>query len=175
MRKSSSFLLRRFSRWPHAARWAKRPTSASTYCPGQTASVGNGSVTVLPPRPWNRQRRSSLRHPALGRGLDPERPLSGRPDLRDRPAQRRISRPSAQERRAPGPKFRSDMTAPEVAAMLETAFRSAAAQSSSTRLACSPGSSSAIRASSSTSSISIVTSCGARAGRLAPSSTAGST
>lgn len=87
-------------------------------------NVGNGSMTVIPPRPWNKQRRYfffdsvrwvedwTLNGPYLD-GLTFVTALpSGAYLIRQR---------KSDERQVP--KFRSDMTAPEVAAMLETAFR----------------------------------------------------
>ena len=87
-------------------------------------NVGNGSMTVIPPRPWNKQRKFfffdsvrwvedwTLNGPYLD-GLTFVTALpSGRYLIRQR---------KSDERQVP--KFRSDMTAPEVAAMLETAFR----------------------------------------------------
>jgi len=87
-------------------------------------NVGNGSVTVVPPRPWNKQRRFfffdsvhwvedwTLNGPYLD-GITFVTALpSGQYLIRQR---------KSDERQVP--KFRSDMTAPEVAAMLETAFR----------------------------------------------------
>ena len=87
-------------------------------------NVGNGSVTVIPPRPWNKQRRFfffdsvrwvedwTLNGPYLD-GITFVTALpSGAYLIRQR---------KSDERQVP--KFRSDMTAPEVAAMLETAYR----------------------------------------------------
>lgn len=87
-------------------------------------NVGNGSVTVIPPRPWNKQRRFfffdsvrwvedwTLNGPYLD-GLTFVTALpSGAYLIRQR---------KSDERQVP--KFRSDMTAPEIAAMLETAYR----------------------------------------------------
>jgi hypothetical protein len=87
-------------------------------------NVGNGSMTVIPPRPWNKQRRYfffdsvrwvedwTLNGPYLD-GLTFVTALpSGAYLIRQR---------KSDERQVP--KFRSDMTALEVTAMLETAFR----------------------------------------------------
>ena len=87
-------------------------------------NVGNGSVTVLPPRPWNRQRRfflfDSLRWvedwTLNGPYLDGITFVTALPSGEYLVRQRK-----SDERQVP--KFRSDMTAPEIAAMLETAFR----------------------------------------------------
>lgn len=86
-------------------------------------SVGNGSMAVTPPRPWNRQRRfffDSIRWvedwTLNGPYLDGITFVTGLPSGEYLVRQRRT-----EERQVP--KFRSDMTAPEVAAMLESAFR----------------------------------------------------
>ena len=87
-------------------------------------NVGNGSVTVIPPRPWNKQRRFfffdsvrwvedwTLNGPYLD-GLTFVTALpSGAYLIRQR---------KSDERQVP--KFRSDMTAPEIASMIESLFR----------------------------------------------------
>ena len=87
-------------------------------------NVGNGSVTVVPPRPWNKQRRffffDSVRWvedwTLNGPYLDGITFVTALPS-----GQYLIRQRKSDERQVP--KFRSDMTAPEVAAMLETAFR----------------------------------------------------
>lgn len=87
-------------------------------------NVGNGSLTVDPPRPWNKQRRflffDSVRWvedwTLNGPYLDGITFVSGLPS-----GQYLIRQRKSDERQVP--KFRSDMTAPEVTAMLETAFR----------------------------------------------------
>ena len=87
-------------------------------------NVGNGSVTVIPPRPWNKQRRffffDSVRWvedwTLNGPYLDGITFVTALPS-----GQYLIRQRKSDERQVP--KFRSDMTAPEVAAMLETAFR----------------------------------------------------
>ena len=87
-------------------------------------NVGNGSVTVVPPRPWNKQRRffffDSVRWvedwTLNGPYLDGITFVTALPS-----GQYLIRQRKSNERQVP--KFRSDMTAPEVAAMLETAFR----------------------------------------------------
>ena len=86
--------------------------------------VGNGSMTVIPPRPWNKQRRflffDSIRWvedwTLNGPYLDGITFVSALPSGAYLVRQRK-----SDERQVP--KFRSDMTAPEIAAMLETAFR----------------------------------------------------
>ena len=87
-------------------------------------NVGNGSLTVLPPRPWNRQRRFFLFDSVRwvedwtlnGPYLDGITFVAGLPNGEYLVRQRR-----SDERQVP--KFRSTMTAPEVTAMLESAFR----------------------------------------------------
>lgn len=87
-------------------------------------NVGNGSLTVMPPRPWNRQRRFFLFDSVRwvedwtlnGPYLDSLTFVSGLPGGEYLVRQRR-----SEERQVP--KFRSNMTAPEVASMLESAFR----------------------------------------------------
>lgn len=87
-------------------------------------NVGNGSVTVSPPRPWNKQRRffffDSVRWvedwTLNGPYLDGITFVTALPSGEYLVRQRK-----SDERQVP--KFRSDMTAPEIAAMLETAFR----------------------------------------------------
>jgi hypothetical protein len=86
-------------------------------------NVGNGSMTVTPPRPWNKQRRlffDSVRWvedwTLNGPYLDGITFVSGLPSGAYLVRQRR-----SEERQVP--KFRSDMMAPEIAAMLESAYR----------------------------------------------------
>jgi len=86
--------------------------------------VGNGSVEVVPPRPWNKQRRffffDSVRWvedwTLNGPYLDGITFVSGLPGGEFLVRQRR-----SEDRQVP--RFRSTMTAPEVTAMLESAFR----------------------------------------------------
>jgi hypothetical protein len=86
--------------------------------------VGNGSLEVLPPRPWNRQRRFFLFDSVRwvedwtlnGPYLDGITFVSGLPGGEYLVRQRR-----SEDRQVP--KFRSNMTALEVTAMLESAFR----------------------------------------------------
>ena len=85
--------------------------------------VGDGSMTVVPPRPWNRQRRLffddvkwvedwTLNGPLL----DDLTFVSGLPD--NKYLVRTESHESQQI-----PRFHSDMTAPEIQALLESAYR----------------------------------------------------
>ena len=89
----------------------------------KTVNVGNGSVSVTPPRPWNKQRRLffdsqrwvedwTLNGPLLDSMMFVTALPSGEYLVRQR---------RREERQVP--KFREDMTAPEVASMLETAYR----------------------------------------------------
>lgn len=85
--------------------------------------VGNGSMVVTPPRPWNEQRRfffDSIRWvedwTLNGPYLDGITFVTGLPGGKYLVEQRR-----SEERQVP--KFRSDMLAPEIAAMLESAYR----------------------------------------------------
>jgi hypothetical protein len=87
-------------------------------------SVGDGSLIVVAPRPWNRTRRIlffddvrwvedwTLNGPLL----------DGMSFVTGLPSGKYLIRQSRREDRQV-PKFRSDMTAPEVAAMLESLFR----------------------------------------------------
>lgn len=87
-------------------------------------SVGNGAMVVTPPRPWNEQRRlffftnvSQVEDWTLnGPYLDGMTFISGLPN------KKAIVRQWGDEDRQV-PQFRSDMTAPEIVAMLETAYR----------------------------------------------------
>lgn len=88
-----------------------------------TDHVGNGSLSVTPPRPWNKQRRlffDSVRWvedwTLNGPLLDSMMFVTGLPGGKYLVEQRR-----SEERQVP--KFRSNMTAPEITSMLETAFR----------------------------------------------------
>ena len=94
-----------------------------SYVPARSVSVGNGSVAVTPPRPWNRQRRiffDSIRWvedwTLNGPYLDGITFVTALPGGEYLVRQRRSDAQQV-------PKFRSDMTAPEVAAMLESAYR----------------------------------------------------
>lgn len=87
-------------------------------------NVGNGGMEVTPPRPWNRQRRyfffDSIRWvedwTLNGPYLDGITFVSGLPSGEYLVRQRK-----SDDRQVP--KFRSDMTAPELVAMLESAYR----------------------------------------------------
>src|SRR5215217_2988938 len=87
-------------------------------------NVGNGSLVVVPPRAWNRQRRfflfDSIRWvedwTLNGPYLDGITFVSGLPGGEYLVRQRR-----SEDRQVP--KFRGNMTVPEVTAMLESAFR----------------------------------------------------
>ena len=85
--------------------------------------VGNGSVAVTPPRPWNKQSTTLFADISTvedwtqnGPYLDTISFVTGMKDGRAIVRQR-----SRDDRQVP--KFRSNMTAPEVAAMLESFFR----------------------------------------------------
>lgn len=86
-------------------------------------AVGDGSLTVQPPRPWNRQRRQlfedirevedwTLNGPTLDSISFVTGVKSGRTLVRQR-------RKADQQ----VPNFRSDMTPPEIAAMVESLYR----------------------------------------------------
>lgn len=86
-------------------------------------NVGDGSMTVTPPRPWNRQRRLFFEDVRWvedwtlnGPYLDDLTFVSGLPN-----AKHLIETNSRDAEQVP--KFHSDMTAPEIAAMLESAYR----------------------------------------------------
>ena len=86
--------------------------------------VGNGSMAVLPPRPWNKQRRffffDSIRWvedwTLNGPYLDGITFVSGLPNGDYLVRQRK-----SDDRQVP--KFRSNMTAPEITSILESAYR----------------------------------------------------
>ena len=86
--------------------------------------VGNGSMAVLPPRPWNKQRRffffDSIRWvedwTLNGPYLDGITFVSGLPNGEYLVRQRK-----SDDRQVP--KFRSNMTAPEITSILESAYR----------------------------------------------------
>ncbi|HXH52773.1 MAG TPA: hypothetical protein VNH53_05020 [Sphingomicrobium sp.] len=89
----------------------------------RSVSVGDGSMAVTPPRPWNRQRprlfddiRQVEDWTLNGPLLDGMSFVTG---LRNR--QHLIRQRSTEDRQVP--MFRSDMTAPEVTAMIESLFR----------------------------------------------------
>lgn len=94
-----------------------------TVVPVRSVSVGNGSVVVTPPRPWNKQRRLffddimwveswTLNGPLL----DDMTFVTALPDRRTLVRQR-----STDDRQVP--MFRSNMSVPEITSMLESAFR----------------------------------------------------
>ncbi len=90
---------------------------------GRTVNVGNGAMAVTAPRDWNRASRwffDNIRETEdwtlNGPYLDG---ISFITALKDNKALVRQSRKADRQ----VPKFRSDMTAPEVAAMLESAYR----------------------------------------------------
>jgi hypothetical protein len=85
--------------------------------------VGDGSMTVTPPRPWNRQWRLFFEDVRWvedwtlnGPYLDDLTFVSGLPN-----AKHLVDTDSRDAEQVP--KFHSDMTAPEIAAMLESAYR----------------------------------------------------
>ena len=91
----------------------------------RSVEVGNGSMVVVPPRPWNRARRQLFFSNDLswvedwtlnGPYLDGISFVSGLPNNRSFLRQRRTD-----DRQVPN--FRSNMTAPEIAAMIESLFR----------------------------------------------------
>ena len=94
-----------------------------TAVPVKPVNVGNGSLTVIPPRAWNKQRRFFFDDVAYvedwtlnGPLLDSMMFIAGLPDRRTLVRQR--STDSQQV-----PMFRSNMTAPEIVSMLESAYR----------------------------------------------------
>jgi hypothetical protein len=90
----------------------------------RSVRVGDGSIAVTPPRPWNKTRRVFFFDDVRwvedwtlnGPLLDSMSFVSGLPSGRYLIRQRRT-----EDRQVP--KFRSDMTAPEITAMLESLFR----------------------------------------------------
>ena len=87
-------------------------------------SVGNGSLAVTPPRPWNRQRASLTFEDVRevedwtlnGPYLDGISFVTGLKSNRELLRQRRTDSQQV-------PRFRSNMTPPEIAAMIESLFR----------------------------------------------------
>ena len=86
-------------------------------------SVGNGNMSVVPPRPWNRQRPQLFEDVAAvedwtlnGELLDGITFITGLRNGKYMVRQRRTDEQQV-------PKFRSDMTPPEIAAMLESLYR----------------------------------------------------
>jgi hypothetical protein len=90
----------------------------------RSIQVGDGSVAVTPPRPWNKTRtiisfddiRQVEDWTLNGPLLDSISFVTGLPGNRDLIRQRRT-----EDRQVP--RFRSNMTAPEITAMLESFFR----------------------------------------------------
>jgi hypothetical protein len=90
----------------------------------RSVQVGDGSLAVTPPRPWNRTRRLFLFDDVRwvedwtlnGPLLDGMSFVTGLPSGKYLIRQRRT-----EDRQVP--KFRSDMTAPEITAMLESLYR----------------------------------------------------
>ena len=86
-------------------------------------NVGNGKMSVVPPRPWNRQRPQLFEDVAAvedwtlnGELLDGITFITGLRNGKYMVRQRRTDEQQV-------PKFRSDMTPPEIAAMLESLYR----------------------------------------------------
>ena len=143
--------------------------------PAQVVKVGSGAMTVVAPREWNRADRTIFTDVRWvedwtlnGPYLDSISFVAGLPDnhrlLReDYKADRQV------------PRFRSNVTAPEVVGMIESLYRVAGGRAISARLHWSRAPSSAPPASSSTTNISTATNYGARAARSARWSTAAST
>ena len=89
----------------------------------KSVKVGDGSMAVTPPRPWNEARRFFLADVRWVEDWTLNGPLlDGISFVSGMPSGRYIVRQSSRDERQV-PKFRSDMTAPEIAAMLESAYR----------------------------------------------------
>ena len=89
----------------------------------RSVNVGDGSLTVTAPRPWNEARRSFLADVRWVEDWTLNGPLlDGISFVSGMPSGRYIVRQSTRDERQV-PKFRSDMTAFEIAAMLESAYR----------------------------------------------------
>ena len=91
--------------------------------PGRVVHVGNGAMTVVAPREWNRTARRAFADVRYVEDWTLNGPyLDGVSFVTALPDDKRIIR---QERKADRqvPKFRADMTAPEVASMVETLYR----------------------------------------------------
>jgi hypothetical protein len=91
--------------------------------PGRTINVGNGAMSVVAPREWNRTTRNGFADIRYVEDWTLNGPyLDGISFVTALPDDRRIIR---QERKADRqvPKFRADMTAPEIASMIETLYR----------------------------------------------------
>lgn len=90
---------------------------------GQVINVGNGAMSVTSPREWNRTERSVFQDVRWVEDWTLNGPyLDGISFIAGLPHDKRLIR---QEHKADRqvPKFRSDMTAPEIAALLETLYR----------------------------------------------------
>jgi hypothetical protein len=94
-----------------------------TLVPVKPRAVADGSLVVTPPRPWNKQRarifddvRYAEDWTLNGPLLDGMMFVAGLPNNKYLVRQRRTD-----DRQVP--KFRSDMTAPEITSMIETLFR----------------------------------------------------
>ena len=89
----------------------------------RSVNVGDGSLTVTPPRPWNEARRFFLADVRWVEDWTLNGPLlDGISFVSGMPSGRYIVRQSRRDERQV-PKFRSDMTAFEIASMLESAYR----------------------------------------------------
>ncbi len=89
----------------------------------RSVRVADGSMAVTPPRPWNRARRFFFDDVRWVEDWTLNGPLlDGISFVTGLPSGKYLIRQSKREDRQV-PKFRSDMTAPEVAAMLESLFR----------------------------------------------------
>lgn len=100
-------------------------TGSSSYAlaPVRRAQVGDGSMTVVAPQPWNRHRRSMLSDISEvedwtlnGPILDSMSFVTGVKSGRSLVRQRKKADQQV-------PNFRSDMTPPEIAAMVESLYR----------------------------------------------------
>ena len=89
----------------------------------RSVEVGDGSMAVTPPRPWNKQRRWLFDDVRWVEDWTLNGPLlDGMSFVSGLPSGRYLVRQSRREERQV-PKFREDMLAPEIASMLESAFR----------------------------------------------------
>ena len=89
----------------------------------RSVQVGDGSMAVTPPRPWNKQRRWLFDDVRWVEDWTLNGPLlDGMSFVSGLPSGRYLVRQSRREERQV-PKFREDMLAPEIASMLESAFR----------------------------------------------------
>ena len=101
----------------------ERGFSSYRYVPVKRVKVGSGALSVVSPRPWNRQYGQLFRDirevedwTLNGPYLDGMSFVTGLKSGRYLVYQRKSEDQQV-------PKFRSDMTAPEIAAMLESLFR----------------------------------------------------